>query len=248
MKKFTRYFWTAVGCLLINISAQAESQFQGFYGQISTGYENNRFANINPSWVNATQVGDFPFLHGTGSASTQSISSMPLVLGAGYFADLENNFMFGVGIDYSPLAQSTGDFNHTSTRADGAVFPFDSMSYQVSNRVNVFIMPGYAFASDKLGYVKLGYSTQTLKYSQNPNSAGLTSSFSSSANLDGFIVGLGYKQIVTDGLYGFGEANYITYANTTINGNAQADTSTINMSSSPSVSAYNFLLGIGYKF
>ncbi len=242
-----------VDCLLLGIvsmglctSAFSDSAFQGFDGQISTGYESNSFSSIKPSWNNVASGG---FFNGNGTARNQNASGMPLVLGAGYFHEIRDKFLLGIGIDYSPLPQSTGNFGHTSTRFDGLVFPWDNMSYRVSNRVNVFLMPGYAFDTDKLGYLKLGYSTQQLKYTQQADpKVGFTSGFSSSASLSGFIVGLGYKQVVRDGFYGFAEANYISYARRTVSGSGLAITETIDVSSSPSVRAYNFLAGIGYKF
>lgn len=63
----------------------------------------------------------------------------------------------------------------------------------------------------------------------------------------GFVVGLGYKQIISGGFYGFGEANYYGYkmpvtAITLGSGGGQLN------GNSNSLSAYQFLVGVGYKF
>lgn len=86
---------------LLSSASYAQSAFEGFYGQISTGYENNSYSNVG---VNFFQVSD-PTYSGTGSASNQSSSGMPLVLGVGYFHRLKDNFLIGLGIDYSALSQ-----------------------------------------------------------------------------------------------------------------------------------------------
>ncbi len=49
-----------LACSLLTLSVlsittvHAESAFQGFYGQLSTGYESNTLSGINPSWRNMT--------------------------------------------------------------------------------------------------------------------------------------------------------------------------------------------------
>jgi outer membrane immunogenic protein len=57
--------------LLITTSAFAQSAFEGFYGQIATGYEKNSYTSINPSW--SVSLGST----GTGSAPNQSSSGAP---------------------------------------------------------------------------------------------------------------------------------------------------------------------------
>ena len=57
-------------------------------------------------------------------------------------------------------------------------------------------------------------------------------------NFSGYSLGLGYKQIIEGGLYGFAEANYASYGSKTLidtNGNLKPTT-------------MNFLVGVGYKF
>ena len=101
--------------------------------------------------------------------------------------------------------------------------------------------PALAVDKDKLVYAKVGYtgaSTQTTYAgSNNPTT-----------NFTGYSLGLGYKQIIQGGLYGFVEGNYFSYGNQTsnlsgtISGTAYTTTATVN------ANAYNLLAGIGYKF
>ncbi len=154
-------------------------------------------------------------------------------------------------MDYGLLGRGTENFSHTSTNSGGIVFGVRNMSYAVSHRASVFLMPGYAFAPDKLGYVKLGYSGQTLTYKQLADPiSGLNKNFSESRWQHGFIIGLGYKQIIADGFYGFAEANYLAYTPSTISGDSfdGQSSSVIRLISGPSQSAHNVLFGVGYAF
>ena len=239
-----------VAAALVAGSAMAQSAFKGFYGQIGTGYETNNFSSISDSFVN-TDAGGFS---GRGSSPSQSPSGMPVVIGAGYFHLVNDEYLFGFGLDYSPLSMQSGNFIGTTTNDANGTFQFGGKSYKASNRLNVYVMPGYAFAEDKLGYLKLGYSTQSLQYSQGADAlVDFNSGFTASKNISGYVLGLGYKQIIANGIYGFVEGNYYSYGKTTFNGNGTAGASlgipaNISLSSTVSTSAYNFLIGIGYKF
>jgi hypothetical protein len=57
------------------MTAIAQSAFEGFYGQISTGYENNSVSNTGLTMSNSS---NFP------GGNNSSKGSMPLVVGLGY--------------------------------------------------------------------------------------------------------------------------------------------------------------------
>lgn len=155
-------FLLAVGCAIFVVSsAMAESSelrssaFEGFYGQVGTGYEQNRFSSLSRSQVNA-----WTNLSGRGAGDGQKASGMPLSMGVGYFHRLHEAYLLGVGVDYAPLVQQTAKFDTASTNDDNFSFKFRDASYKTSHRVNAYLMPAYAFDADKLGYVKIGYSVQ----------------------------------------------------------------------------------------
>lgn len=94
-------FLLAVGCAIFVVSsAMAESSelrssaFEGFYGQVGTGYEQNRFSSLSHSWVNTTNN-----FKGRGAADGQKASGMPLSMGVGYFHRLHEAYLLGVGVD-----------------------------------------------------------------------------------------------------------------------------------------------------
>ena len=215
--------------------AVAQSAFEGFYGQVSTGFEHNVVEN-------ATATGqDFGGVANVSNTVSPSANSAPLVLGLGYTFQVKDKFMLGLGVDYSALTQttSTAGFFYPGT---GSTDVYD-YNFTVSNRFSLFVTPGYAIDRDKLAYVKLGYTNQRLKYSQ----TNCCSVPSNTDNVNGYVLGLGYKQIITQGLYAFVEANYYAYEKSSLS-STYADGPGGTVSGSPSSNAYNFLVGVGYKF
>jgi outer membrane protease len=215
-------------------AAFAQSQFTGAYGQISTGYENNR---VSSATLTGTNNGSTP---NTSNSVSMSTGSATLVLGLGYVFPVQDKFTLGLGVDYSALTEETSPVAFYYPGISTATYDY---KFTISNRFNIFITPGYSIDQDKLVYAKLGYSSQNMQYSQ----TNCCSSPSNKAQLNGYVIGLGYKQLITAGLYGFAEANYYAYASPNLSStytNAGGGT----VSSNPNVSAYNFLLGLGYRF
>ena len=220
----------------------AQSAFEGFYGQVATGYESNSYTSINQSIVGGGTTW-------TGNASNKSTSGAPLVLGVGYNYGLSKEFLLGIGFDYSALSQSTGNFSYATINNNfGNTFTTYNQSFKVSNRINLYITPGYALSKDTLAYLKAGYSMQQLEFSQGADPINrIESGFISTKNINGFVLGLGYKQMIANGFYGFAEANYMSYEKTSINGTFRSG-GNLSDTSNPSLSAYNLLVGVGYKF
>ena len=221
--------------------------FQGFYGQLSTGYEYNSFTNTNLRYTNVTPVEYIS--SGTNIASNQTASGMPLVIGLGYNFPLNEKWVLGIGADYSFLSQTTGKFsarNPTFTQSTPAV----GQQLEASNRFNIFLTAGYALTQRDLVYAKAGYSNQNIQFTRpaQDSSTGLTSN----ANQSGYILGLGYRKTIEGGLYAYAEANYMKYSSASLNGSlytpSGSDIVTTNISQNPSASAFTALIGIGYRF
>jgi outer membrane immunogenic protein len=235
--KFIMKVKLLLGCfgLILSCATFSQSQFVGAYGQISTGYENN---SVNSAQLIGTNYGGTP--NTTNSVSTTS-GSAPLVLGLGYLFPIQNNFTLGIGVDYSTLTQETSPtaFYYPSINNS----PSYNYKFTISNRFSIFASPGYAIDRDKLAYAKIGYSSQSVQYSQ----TNCCSSPSNKAQVGGYVLGLGYKQLITGGLYGFVETNYYAYAKPNLS-STYIDEGGGTVTSNPNVSAYNFLLGLGYRF
>jgi outer membrane protein W len=225
-------------------TVNAQSAFEGFYGQIGTGYENNAFGNTN-----IATTGDSGPL--TWNSGNQTANGMPLVVGLGYNFSVAPKWLLGLGVDYSALSQETSSYRSTLSGYPGEYLSGSKL--QASNRVNIFVTPGYEIDKDKLVYLKAGYSMATIKQTfsnsytstSDPMDSNTFSQGTQSKTVGGYVVGLGYKQMITSGFYGFAEANYMSYGKPSFSVR-DADGST--QSSSPSLNSYQALVGVGYKF
>ena len=252
--------------------AQAQSDFAGFYGQLSTGYESNQLGSLSGS---ATEVpnNNSDIIR---TAPSQTFSGTPLVLGAGYYWQANEKWLIGLGVDYSALSQTSSSFpvsitnaSGNTTVAAGSTVTANGGSVQLSNRFNLFLTPGYAIDKDKLVYLKAGYSQVTTQFNRHSsvtrtaaNGTSVTTPAtggSPSSNQGGYLVGLGYKQIITSGLYGFVEGNYMSYnspsdsftttvtALNTVHGISSTGTRTVTTKFN-SLNSYQLLVGMGYAF
>lgn len=250
-------FLIAATSITITSSAMAQSAFQGFYGQIGTGYESNSLGsgsgNISSSLTNENY---------SSSSSSQQFGGAPLVLGIGYNFSVSPKWLIGIGADYSALSQTSSNFStNFGTTMNDEVYrgTFSGNSIQLSNRFNIFITPGYAIDNDKLIYLKAGYSSVSAKMS-GPDTYTVTvsgvqqvqtpvSSGSSTSTVGGYVVGLGYKQIITGGIYGFVEANYMSYSKPSFTTTgAITNGAPITSTLSTSLNSYQALVGVGYRF
>lgn len=221
--------------LLLSTTAIAQSAFEGAYGQISTGYENNTVDSVR---LTGQDYGDVA--HVSSRASPSSVSA-PLVLGVGYTFSVTDRFTLGLGLDYSALSQTTdaAGFGYPST-GSSAIYDYN---FAISNRYSLFVSPGYAIDMNKLAYAKLGYASQQIKYSQ----TNCCSSPSNKDTVNGYVLGLGYKQMITNGVYAFAEANYYAFESASLS-STYTDGPGGTVSANPKSKSYNFLVGVGYRF
>ena len=264
-------FAVVVGSLaacLITTNSQAQSAFAGFYGQISTGYESNQLGSLSGTGTNTPNQGTDVIR----SAPSQTFGGAPLVLGIGYYWQANDKWLIGVGADYSALSQTTSPMSVSNTNAVGnnSILSGETAtsngSLQLSNRFNLFITPAYAIDKDKLVYIKAGYSQVTAQYNRatsltrTANSVSTTTAAtggSQSSNQGGYLIGLGYKQIITSGLYGFVEGNYMgysapsysysTYSPAAVSLGRSASARTVTTSFA-SLNSFQALVGLGYAF
>lgn len=212
MKKLASLLALAGVTMLSSSLVNAQSAFEGAYGQIGVGYE-----SVTPSFSGGS-------VYGRGySASGSNADSFVGTATIGYSFAVTPSFLLGIGAEYSPFAGSTANYTLTVPGVGSA-----TSQYNKENSYNVFISPGLVIDKDKLAYAKIGYTGATVK-----------SDGDSNTNLNGYSLGLGYKQIISGGLYGFGEVNYASYGNTNVSAP---------FSGTFSANSMNALLGIGYKF
>jgi len=212
-------------------SVMAQSVFVGAYGQLGIGFDQNTISSSSETLGYVE----------TSSVPSSSGGSFAGVVGLGYNFKLNEDFLLGVGADYGFVPSSA--FNGGSA----ANTSFTGTQTKISNRYNIFVTPGYVIDKDKLAYLKAGYSSQTVKITDLTTGYGTYGETMGSGSANGYVLGLGYKQMVASGFYGFGEANYYSYSGANFAATTLSDGTTIS-GYSPKTNAYQFLVGVGYKF
>lgn len=208
--------------------AMAQSKFEGAYGQIGVGYE-----SVSPSFsssgISIAGVGTVPI-----STTVSNSNSFTGVATIGYMGAITKDFLLGIGAEYAPFNGQSANYSYTAagTTVNG--------TWKKQNSYNIFLSPATPVGTDGLLYGKVGYTGASIQSTE----VGSTST----DNLTGYSLGVGYKQIITGGLYGFGEVNYASYSNKSssysgvISGRAYSYTNTV------SANATNVVVGVGYKF
>ena len=111
---------------------------------------------------------------------------------------------------------------------------------------DIFVQPTMLLGKDAAVYAKLGYSSQKLKLTDTTSSSSTYGVTFTNSSVSGYLVGLGYKAIFNKWWYGFAEANYYSYS--APSSNSVTANNVKYTGYTPSSSAYEGIVGIGYKF
>ncbi len=223
-----------VTTLTMSSTAAAQSTFQGFYTQVGIGYTDTQPTADNVSLT----VNSGPYKGTYARSSTyQNTGEFTGQITAGYMFALSDKFLLGLGVDYSPVA---GGNRNIVTVGSAGIKTYTS--YQVESHFNVFLSPAYAVDKDKLIYGKVGYSESQSKVNVGETEKGPNNT------AQGYVLGLGYKQIISGGWYGFAEANYFMYTPKSYNSSGFANGAGYTSSQNIKSSGYDILVGVGYKF
>jgi hypothetical protein len=211
---------------LTSYGAMAQSAFEGFYGQVGVGYEKVSPSSSLSLSIPSLQASAFNF-----ATTVNSANSYIGVVTLGYNQKITNEFLLGIGAEYEPFSGSNGTYTFTN-----ATLGTGSGTYQKKSSYNFFVSPGYVIDKDKLAYAKVGYA------------GAKTSSEGDTTDLKGYSFGLGYKQTIQAGLYGYVEGNYYKYNDTTQTRSSTISGRAATTTEIQSANAYNFIVGVGYKF
>ena len=223
MKKLASLLVVTGVATLSSMQVSAQSKFEGAYGQVGIGYE-----SVAPSTSTTVTYG------GTNVPTTIGLSNSNSFAGTatlGYYFPVTKDFLLGIGGEYSPIAGQKQNITYSLL---GQTVP--GGTYQKKNSYNFFISPALAVGTDGLAYAKVGYTGASF------DTGGDTT------NYTGYSLGLGYKQIISGGLYGFGEVNYASYGNQTSSQSGVVSGSVLSTSVTSSANVTNLLVGLGYKF
>ena len=214
--------------------AMAQSKFEGAYGQVGVG-----FSSVTPSLTNSVlrpPAGNTPSSY-TYNTSIDSTNSFTGAIGLGYTFAVAPKFTIGLGGDYSPFNGNSGNFTQTNSSLSPSSSTY---SWKQKQSFDLYIAPGFEVTPDGMLYGKFGYAATSISYAT-----------SGSQNLSGYLVGLGYKQFITSGFYGFIEGNYTSYGEQTLTATGawnSGTTGTYTNTAKFSANAFTGLIGVGYKF
>ena len=203
--------------------AMAQSNFEGAYGQVGIGYE-----NASPTATASVVVSGTNIPTTLGTPNTNSFAGTVTL---GYTFAVNKDFLLGVGGEFSPIQgqKQTMSITALGTTATGG-------TYNKTNSYNLFISPATPVGNDGLAYAKVGFTGTAVDIGGTTN------------NYTGFSLGLGYKQVIQGGLYGFAEVNYANYGNKSYNQSATVSGIPVSVGVTSSLSSTNVLVGLGYKF
>jgi opacity protein-like surface antigen len=218
--------------LISTISFAQNSKFSGPYAQFGIGYQ-----TASPSFSNTNLSAAGQNLSPTISVSNATGFTGTVALGYNFFSG--NPLLLGLGIEYTPFPGSNAS---ASASYSGSVGTYqNSASVHINNSLNIFIAPGIALDQTKLLYAKVGYTGSSAN--------GVNTDF----YMGGMSLGLGYKQIIHSGLYGFAEYNYVNYGSLSrsLSGNLKTPNNIsvpATLTSTVTATTSNLLLGLGYQF
>ena len=209
--------------LLLSSQVFAQSKnFEGFAVEFSTGSQKNSLSN-GPILLNADNTSNgMSFVSG-------SKNTTPAIIGLSYGFKLADKIVTTVGLDYNLMSSSIA-------APCGGCTTVVTVTEKVSGRYNLYIAPGYQLSSSGLAYVKLGYGQNSRSISSS-DGAILTGGPSNS----GWLAGVGYKQFLTNQVYGFAEYSQ------TQNSSGRYTVNGVYWNSG-NLKGKSFLVGVGYKF
>ena len=215
-----------------NAQSAKTNAWEGFYAEAAVGY-----AAFSPTITGASLqsplLGNLPV-----TTQQKDVNTATNKIGVGYNYGISDKYTLGIAASYSLGASSAA--SGTFTAAVPALYGGPStkwFNYQLKNIWSVTLNPGYAIDKDSLVYGKVGVTGTTMGIN------GQTANYQTE-NLTGYVLGLGYKQMVTQSIYVLGEVNYAGLS---------TKTATIATSSGPLTgniggSGYDIIVGLGYRF
>lgn len=226
------FVYSLILCCISSAALAQNSKFSGPYAQFGIGYQ-----TASPSFSNTSLSAAGQTL--TPTVSVSNASGFTGTVAAGYNFFSGTPLLLGLGIEYTPFPTSNAT---ASASYSGSIGTYqDSASVRVNNSLNIFIAPGLALDQNKLLYGKVGYTGSSAN--------GVNTDF----YMGGTSLGFGYKQIISEGFYGFAEYNYVNYGslNRSLSGNLKTSANVsvpATLNSTVTATSTNLLFGLGYQF
>lgn len=199
----------------------ANTNFDGFFADFGVGYR-----EVNSGMSSSLSINGTPIPSTLSSGQPANIVS---VFTLGYNLPIDSVFKLGIGANISP---ASGQAQQTEVQARNQVVSLPGIKPLYN--YGFFLAPSVVIG-DGLAYLKLGTQTQVNNSNTSPN-------------FNGYLLGVGYKQLLTQSVYLFGEANYGAYAAQTSGRTISSSGRSINASVTTKPQGSRYLVGVGYQF
>jgi len=221
-------------------SAALASDFDGINVQLGIG------GSSTSSSLNGWSYSDDSPVNVNGKNGSGSFNGL---VSLGYSQEIPNagGFNLAANLFYVIGNQNAGNSNNSGTWNDGSGAMYNQMSAnrKLQNTFGISVEPGWNFTKSSLGYVKLAWLNSHQNIQASSYGQDLVTNETQSASLNqtkavnGFGYGLGFKQMITDNIFGAVDLMGVTY-------NSAAYGQDNGMTSKPS--QFLGFVSIGYKF
>lgn len=199
----------------------ASTNFDGFFADFGFGYREVNSGTSSSLSVNGTPI---PSTLNSGQpANTVSVFTL------GYNLPIHSVFKLGIGANIAP---ASGQAQQIEVQARNQVVSLPGIKPLYN--YGFFLAPSLVIG-DGLAYLKVGSQTQVNNSNTSPN-------------FNGYLLGIGYKQLLTQSIYIFGEADYGSYAAQTSTRTVSSSGRSINASVTTKPQGSRYLIGVGYQF
>ena len=214
-----------------NAQSAKTNPWEGFYAEAAVGWGQFN-PTINNASIKSTAYGTLPI-----TTQQDNLSTGTNKIGLGYTYGINDRYTLGIAASYSLGASSAANGSFYATLPNGTTSSPTWFKYQIKDVWSVTVNPGYVIDKDKLAYAKVGMTGNTMGIN------GGTANYQT-YNFTGYVLGLGYKQMVTQSVYFLGEVNYAGISSKT----ATIQTSRGPITGNVGGSGVDVLVGVGYKF
>lgn len=231
---------TIAAIALAGLSATAfASDFDGVNVQLGIG---GASTSTN---VNGVSVNEQSPITANGKGSSGSANGL-VSLGYSHEIPETGGFNLAANLFYVIGKQKAGNTNNSGTWNDGTSDMYNQVGAErkLKNTFGISVEPGWNFTKSSLGYVKLAWLTsqqnvQGSSYAYEPSTGNSNSgSLNESKRVNGFGYGLGFKQMITENIFGAVDLMGVTYGSATYGDGG--------VTSKPS--QFMGFASIGYKF
>lgn len=212
--------------------AIADGSFDGVNAQLGMGFT-SLGTEYTSSYNNFTQ----PELYNNSTNVKGSQTGMLGNVALGYSYGISKEFNIAANVFYNFGSDNAGSISVS----DNYTGDSGTIQAKLKNIWGISVEPGYYFSDKSLGFIKLGWAMASTSGSWN---GGGSSGSQSAGTANGFLYGLGFKQLVTENVYVGIDAYQIAFSSKSVSTSDQWGTDTSTYKPNMTYGGIN----VGYKF